>query len=117
MATLVVSEAILMCAAGSAPSALTVIGTTIAGEGILGNISSAIPFVNIESFATCSILAAETLGVDTTCVPATESWVPGVPTVLVGGECALDQTSILMCDIGGVITVEFPGQIQVIAAG
>jgi hypothetical protein len=112
MATLVVSEAIVTCVAGAAPSAMTIIGTMIAGEGIIGNISSAIPFVNIEGFSVCSIISAATAGVDTACVPAIESWIPGVPTVLVGEEAALDQTSILICDEGGVITVEFPGQLQ-----
>ncbi len=116
MATLVVTEAMVMCVAGAAPSPMTIIGTTIAGEGMVGNISSAIPFVNVESFETCTILAAETLGVDTECVPAIEAWVPGVPTVLIGEECALDQTSMLMCNIGGVITIQFPGQISAIAA-
>ncbi|AIL13264.1 hypothetical protein IM40_06775 [Candidatus Paracaedimonas acanthamoebae] len=116
MATLVVTEALVQCAAGATPSAMTIVGNVIAGEGMVGNISSAIPFVNVESFSVCSILAAETLGVDTECVPAIESWVPGVPTVLIGEEFALDQASILSCNIGGVITIEFPGQIQIIAA-
>ncbi len=115
MATLVVSEALVQCVAGAAPSPMTIIGNVIAGEGMVGNISSAIPFVNIEGFSACSILAAETLGIDTECVPAIESWVPGVPTVLVGEEAALDQTSLLVCDIGGVIMVEFPGQLQLTA--
>ena len=115
MATLVVTEALVQCAAGAAPSAMTILGNVIAGDGMVGNISSAIPFVNIEGFSACSILAAETLGVDTECVPAVESCVPGVPTVLVGEEAALDQISILACNIGGVITVEFPGQLQISA--
>ncbi|MBN9344357.1 MAG: hypothetical protein BGO76_03000 [Caedibacter sp. 38-128] len=116
MATLVVTEALVQCAVGATPSAMTIIGNIIAGEGMIGNISSAIPFVNIEGFSVCSILAAATFGAKTECVPAIESWIPGVPTVLVGEEAALDQTSMLVCDEGGVITIEFPGQIQINAA-
>lgn len=115
MATLVVTEALVKCAVGATPSAMTIVGNVIAGEGMVGNISSAIPFVNVEGFSVCSILAAATAGAKTACVPAIESWIPGVPTVLVGEEAALDQTSMLVCDEGGVITIEFPGQLQVTA--
>ena len=117
MSTLVTTGAMIMCAAGSAPVPFTAIGQIFLGAGMAGNISSVIPMVDIPTFGSCTILTAETLGVDTVCVPAPAgTWIPGVPTVLMGEMCALDQTSILMCSIGGAITVQFPGQISAIAA-
>jgi hypothetical protein len=45
------------------------------------------------------------------CIPVTvASWVPGAPTVLLGGKPALDNTCQLMCMWGGVIQVTVPGQ-------
>ena len=43
------------------------------------------------------------------CVPVTTApWVPGSPTVLVGGKPALNNTSKLMCMYGGVIQIANP---------
>jgi hypothetical protein len=48
------------------------------------------------------------------CVPATASpWVPGSPTVMIGGKAALNSTSKLMCTWLGVISVNFAGQATV----
>jgi hypothetical protein len=40
------------------------------------------------------------------CAPAIAApWVPGAPTVLVGGKPLLNNTSKLMCNFGGIIQV------------
>jgi hypothetical protein len=45
------------------------------------------------------------------CIPATSSpWVPGAPTVTIGGLPALDNTSKCICDWAGVISITMPGQ-------
>jgi hypothetical protein len=40
-------------------------------------------------------------------------WVPGAPTVLLGNQPTLDNSSKLMCTWGGVITFETPGEFTV----
>jgi Domain of unknown function (DUF4280) len=46
-------------------------------------------------------------------VPAIPApWVPGSPTVLVGGQPALSNASQCLCAYGGVVTVMLPGQFQ-----
>ena len=48
------------------------------------------------------------------CVPATAApWALGAPTVLIGNMPALDSTSTLMCNWGGVIQISNPGQTTV----
>lgn len=115
MGVLVVMEAMVECAVGAGPRPLTVVGTTIIGEMIAGNIMTTIPYAEIPSFSVCSILAAATMGAKTACVPAVAMWTPGAPTLLIGGMCALDNMSVLACAEGGAITVSFPGQVQVMA--
>ena len=42
------------------------------------------------------------------CVPATVApWAPGAPTVLVCGKPMLNNSSKLMCNFGGVISINF----------
>jgi len=49
------------------------------------------------------------------CVPMTTApWIPGAPTVLLGNMPALDNTSKLMCNWGGVIQIVSPGQMTVL---
>ena len=95
------------CAVGSAPSPLMVlpIHRTMAGGKPAANIKDHIPFLNIMPFGSCALL----LGAP--CVPATPGpWAPGSPTVLVDGAPALNNSSILSCCIGGVISITNPGQ-------
>ena len=45
------------------------------------------------------------------CIPVTPApWVPGAVNVLVCNAPALDNTSLLMCQWGGVISFASPGQ-------
>jgi hypothetical protein len=77
--------------------------------------------VNIAPFGMCITLtnpavAAATsaaMGVLTPqpCIPVTAApWAPGAPTVLVKNMPALNNSSKLMCNWGGVIQVVVPGQ-------
>lgn len=80
--------------------------------------------LNILPFGMCNapsnpmVIAATAaaLGVPTPapCVPATATpWLPGKPTILIGGTPALDRDARLMCMWGGMITMPVPGQLKV----
>lgn len=120
----VVSTAMLTCTFGMAPSTLNVLPlarTTIENRPA-ATIADAAPAVNIPPFGMCMSLSnptvaaatAAALGVLTPmpCVPVTQSWIPLVPTVLVGGKPVLVSGSTCVCAWGGVIQVAFPGAVQ-----
>ncbi len=125
MAMQVVTGASLMCTFGAAPSVLNVlpVNRTMAGGVPAANIMDNKPIVNIPPFGVCMSLAnptvaaatAAALGVLTPmpCMPVIPApWVPGAPTVLVGGMPALNNTSKCMCAWAGVISIVVPGQFQ-----
>ena len=118
--------ATLMCSFGLAPSQLVVLpkNRTLAHNQLAATIMDHKPMVNILPFGMCNSMAnpvvaaatAAKLGVFTpaACIPATMSpWVPGSPTVLIGNEPALNNTSKCMCMWGGVISIVNPVAIQV----
>lgn len=121
----VCAGAILQCSFGTAPSVLIVtpenkVLTTTPDANIMDHK----PIKNIVSFVMCTTqsnpaVAAATAAASGTptpapCVPATASpWAPGVPTVLIANQPALDDTSTLTCSYGGVITVTSAGQATV----
>jgi hypothetical protein len=122
MAQCVVSGAGLLCTMGLAPSSLLVIDPTrpIVEGRPAAAITDVAPLVNIPPFGMCQSLAnptvaaatAAALGVLTPmpCIPVPVGpWVPGAPTVLVGGMPAVSQPSKCMCAYGGVISVTMPG--------
>jgi hypothetical protein len=112
----------LQCSFGLAPSSLIVLPVNrVMTTTPAANIMDHVPFVNIMPFGMCTtqsnpaVAAATTAaaGVPTPapCVPATASpWTPGAPTVLIGNQPALNNSSTLMCSFGGTITVTNPGQ-------
>lgn len=124
MAISVCTGAVLECSFGSAPSQLNVLPirrTLVAGRPA-ATITDTAPLINIAPFGLCSspanpvVIAATAakLGVFTPmpCVPVTSApWVPGSPTVLVGGQPALNNASTCLCAYGGIITVLVPGQL------
>lgn len=125
MASQVSSTAMLQCTFGAAPSTLVVLPVNrVMAEGPpAANIMDHKPMVNILPFGVCSSLAnpvvasatAAAMGVLTPmpCIPATASpWVPGAPTVLLGGMPTLNNTSKCMCSFGGVISVSFPATVK-----
>ena len=113
------------CSFGLAPSVLNVLpqNRTMCGGMPAANIMDNKPFVNVVPFGMCQSLAnptvaaatAAALGVLTPmpCVPVIPApWVPGAPTVLVGGMPALDNNCKCMCAWAGVISITFAGQVQ-----
>jgi hypothetical protein len=79
------------------------------------------PMVNIMPFGMCQSLAnptvaaatAAALGVLTPmpCIPVTPApWAPGSATVMLAKMPALNNTSMCMCNWGGVITISNPGE-------
>ncbi|HDX5345202.1 TPA: DUF4280 domain-containing protein [Citrobacter sedlakii] len=123
----VCNGATLQCSFGLAPSPLCVvpISRTLINSVPMANIMDNKSFVNILPFGMCSSMAnptvaaatAAALGVLTPmpCIPVTIApWMPGSPTILVGGMPALTAQSKLMCNWGGVIQIVFPGQVTTI---
>lgn len=125
MAILVVNGAALSCVPfGAAPSTLMVLPARMVNAGGMpaATIMDYVPMANVMPFGMCSSLAnpmvaaatAAASGVLTPmpCIPATAApWVPGSPTVLVGNLPALNNSSKLMCNWGGVIQINVPGQV------
>lgn len=121
MAIAVCGGAMLACSFGMAPSMLNVLPQNRTVTTMpLANIMDNKPMVNIMPFGMCSSLGnptvasatAAALGVLTPmpCIPLTTApWVPGAPTVLIGGQPALDNNCKLMCNWGGVIQITNPG--------
>ncbi len=121
----VVEGAQLMCSFGTSPSRLMVPpkNRMWGSPQVAANIMDYVPMVNIQPFGMCMCPAnpqvaaatAAALGVLTPqpCIPCTASpWTPGAVTVNLAGAPLLNETSILMCTWGGVITVVEPGQQQ-----
>jgi uncharacterized Zn-binding protein involved in type VI secretion len=114
MPQLVTHGALLQCAAGAAPSALSVVPPNVAGEtNPAANIQDFIPMTNIQPFGNCKILTAAAAGAPTPCAPATSPWTNGSTTVMVRGMPALHAGSMCNCSVGGVITVNMPGTAKV----
>lgn len=117
--------ATLKCTFGVAPSPLMVlpVNRVMAPFTPAANIMDNKPFLNILPFGMCQtpsnpMVAAATaaaLGVLTPmpCIPMTMApWVPGSPKVLIGNMPALNNSSKLMCNWGGVISILTPGQFK-----
>ncbi|MCP4701110.1 MAG: DUF4280 domain-containing protein [Gammaproteobacteria bacterium] len=128
MAQQVCMTAMLQCSFGVAPSSYLVlpVNRVLNMEGSMpsANIMDYKPFMNILPFGMCTSLAnpmvaaatAAALGVLTPmpCIPMTMApWVVGAPTVLLGNMPALNNTSKLMCNWAGVISIISPGQFTV----
>lgn len=109
------------CSFCAAPSVLNVLpAARVLAGAPMASIMDQIPMVNIMPFAMCSspanpMVAAATaaaLGILTPmpCIPVpTGPWMPGSPTVLVGGKPALTDSSQLICSWGGIIKITVPG--------
>jgi uncharacterized Zn-binding protein involved in type VI secretion len=122
----VVAGATLQCTFGVAPATLNVLpaNRVMAGGVPAATIQDHVPMVNIPTFGMCSSpsnptvasATAAAMGVLTPmpCVPVTSApWAPGSPTVMIGGQPALSNTSQCMCTWGGLITIGSPGQATV----
>ena len=123
MAFLATSGCLCQCSFGVAPCALTVLPANRVLCGTpAATIMDHVPMLNLASFGMCSSLANPTVAAATTaaagvltpmpCIPVLPApWVPGSPTVLVGGVPALNTNSMLMCAWCGVIKITAPGQV------
>ena len=121
----VVTGAMLQCSFGIAPSSLIVIpkGPPVLSSGLpAASIMDFAPIANIPPFGMCNtpsnpMVAAATaaaLGVLTPmpCIPVTVApWFPGSPTVMINNFPALNNSSKCMCMWGGVISINFAGQV------
>ena len=114
------------CAFGTSPGSLTVLPAAQVATGNMpdASIMDHQPMANVSSFGMCITLsnpqvAAATsaaLGVLTPqpCIPVTaQPWTPGSPTVQIGGNPALTNACTLLCQWGGLITVQQAGQMSV----
>jgi hypothetical protein len=102
----VVNGAQLVCTFGSAPSIFQVLPVhrVRCQNQWAANITDHVPLINILPFATCSALLGP-------CVPATAMpWTPGAVTVPLDGQPALDNVSVCLCSVGGIVSVLNPGQ-------
>ncbi len=122
MGILVCMGAMCQCSFGMTPTPLIVLPTnkvlaTLPAATIMDNK----PFVNITPFGMCQSMAnpavaaatAAAMGVLTPmpCTPVTTApWAPGSPTVLIANNPALNNSSKLICNFGGVISITNPGQ-------
>jgi hypothetical protein len=108
-----------------APSSLVVLpANLVVSTTPSANINDDKPMVNLPPFGACTSLANPTvasatsaaLGVLTPmpCVPNIAApAAPGSVKVMIGGMPALDMSSKIMCNWGGVIQILAPGQFKV----
>ena len=116
MSFCVCGGAMLTCSFGMAPSVLNVLPVArVVSNTPLATIMDNVPLVNVMPFGLCqNAVAAATaaaMGVLTPmpCIPVIPGpWIPGSPTVLIGGKPALNNTCKLMCAYGGVIQITNP---------
>jgi len=113
----------LMCSFGVAPSSLMVLpaNAVMTSNMPAANIMDNKPMVNILPFGMCTSMANPTVAAATAaamgvltpmpCIPVTPApWAPGAPTVLIKNMPALNNSSKLMCNWAGVISIVAPGQ-------
>ena len=125
MAIIVTSGAQLMCSFGMAPSVLNVLpnAKVMCSNMPAASIMDNIPMTNIMPFGMCQSLANPAVSAATSaamgvltpqpCTPMiTGTWIPGSPTVLIGGKPALNQSCKCMCAYAGVIQITNPGQVK-----
>ncbi len=125
MGKLVCAGAMLKCSFGMAPGTLNVLPLNRVLSGApSANIMDNVPMLNILPFGMCQspanpMVAAATaaaMGVLTPmpCIPLPAApWMPGSPTVLIANMPALNDGSKLLCNWGGLIEVQMPGQMTV----
>ena len=121
MATCVCGGAMLMCSFGTAPSSLTLPPTTVMTSQPIATIMDHKPNVNILPFAMCNSPAnpatlrpPPVFFTPAPCVPNTVTpWAPGAPTVMTTNFPTLNDSSILNCIWGGIIKINFPGQMTI----
>jgi hypothetical protein len=123
MSNFVVSNAVLKCAFGVAPTPLTALpkGPFVKGQGQLAAvISDSISMANIKVFGMCNSpsnpagMGKPVVPTPCPCVPVTPApWaVPAVKTK-VNGQPALLKSSCNTCVYGGQISITMPGEMVI----
>jgi Domain of unknown function (DUF4280) len=123
MALQVCYGASLQCSFGTSSSSLVVepVHHASASQNPAANVDDCQPLINIMPFALCTSLANPTVAAATAaamgaltpmpCIPVTPSpWSPGSIKVQLGGAAALEASSTLTCNWGGVIQITAAGQ-------
>ena len=125
MGQLVTSGAVLQCTFGLAPSTLNVLPDKQVMAGApAATITDNKPVVNIPPFGMCNTPSNPAVAAATSaasgvltpapCVPVIAGpWAPGSATVMIKNIPALNNTSKCMCNWGGVISINTPGQFTV----
>jgi len=126
MGQMVCTGAVTQCSFGIAPSSMMVlpVNRVLACNMPAANIMDNKPLVNIMPFGMCQspsnpMVAAATaaaLGVLTPmpCIPNTVApWTPGNPKTLIANMPAINNSSKLTCLWGGMISINFAGQVTV----
>ena len=117
--------AVLNCSFGMAPSVMNVLpAARVMSNMALATIMDNVPFVNILPFGMCQSMMNPTVAAATAaamgaltpmpCIPVLPApWVPGSPTVLIGGKPALNNSCKLNCAYGGIISINNPGTMNI----
>lgn len=115
--------AMCLCSFGTAPCSLLVLpaNRTLSANMPAANIMDNKPVVNLPTFAMCNSVAnpatkrpPPVLFTPAPCVPVIAApWVPGAVRTLVANMPALSESSKCFCNWGGVISITYPGQVQV----
>ena len=113
----ITSGALLQCSCGTARSCLAVspVNDVVAGNLPVASIMDHVPMVNILPFGMCNSPANPAAHDTQPCLPVIPApWVPGTPTILIGGFPALNTSCKLICARGGEISIDQPAQITVL---
>ncbi|NQY92670.1 MAG: DUF4280 domain-containing protein [Campylobacteraceae bacterium] len=126
MGQMVCTGALMKCTFGITPSALMVlpVNRVLACNMPAANIMDNKPLMNILPFGMCQspsnpmVIAATAaaMGVLTPmpCIPNTVApWTPGNPKTLIASMPAINNSSKLTCLWGGLIAINFAGQVTV----
>ena len=117
--------AMLNCSFGMTPSVMNVLpAARVMSKMALATVMDNIPMVNIMPFGMCRSLMNPTVAAATAaamgtltpmpCIPLIPApWVPGSPTVLIGGKPALNNSCQLNCAHGGIISINNPGTMNI----
>ncbi len=91
------------CCVGAAPAPVNMPPThrVMGPAGPFNNIMDKNPIVNVPSYGMCLVVPS----VPKPCVPAAAPWAPPVPTIMLGGSPAFNNSAKAVCSLGGVVSI------------
>lgn len=125
MGNIVCGGAMIQCSFGAAPSSLMVLpANRLMTSMPIATIKDNKPMVNIMPFGMCNSMSNPEVAAATAakegvmtpmpCVPVTTApWETGSPTVQIANIPALNNSSKCMCNWGGEIQIQQPGQMTI----